>query len=65
MKIRIEMEVPNDMDPSDILARMQELTVEFADEFADDEDDEDLVATRHEGLQDMVSVEVLPEVVTK
>lgn len=41
MKIRIEMVVSDDMDPSEVLVRMQETAVEWAEEFAEEKDGED------------------------
>jgi len=62
-KVRIEMLVPADMDPSDLLERMGEASVEYAEEFECDEptlgDDED---PDPEFLRNEVSVEVLPSV---
>lgn len=54
MKIRIEMEVPDEMDTSTVLERMQELAAEWYEEHSDDEDPDEV-----ERLQDEVSVEVL------
>jgi hypothetical protein len=41
MKVKIEMLVPDDLDPSTLLERMQAVAVEFAEEYAEMADDED------------------------
>lgn len=55
MIVRVELPVPDGMDPSTVLERVSALAVELAEEFAEDEDAEIDVAA----LEDRVSVEVL------
>lgn len=40
MKIQIEMEVPDGMDPSTVLERMQEVALEFAEQYGEEQDEE-------------------------
>lgn len=54
---RIEMLVPDDIDPSDLLARMQEFAIELADEYADEEEEDDATITTTE-LENAVSVQI-------
>lgn len=58
MKVRIEMEVPNDMDPSTLLDLMQEAALAYASDFGE-EDPEGNVEVDEEAVKDTVSVEVL------
>lgn len=65
MKIRIEMEVPDDLDPSTILERMQEQAIEWAEEYAQEQDDDDddmsEVEIDKDAIENAVSVEICNE----
>lgn len=56
MKVRIEMEIPNEMDAGDVLARAQELAVELAYDYVPDDDEDEL---DEDGIADTVSVEIV------
>ncbi len=56
MKILIEMEVPDDMDPSDVLERMQATALEWHEEFMPEDDEDDFDEDGDESITDAVSV---------
>jgi hypothetical protein len=59
----IEMPIPFDMDPSDLLARMQELALEFAEEFPREDfngDEIELDQSDKDEIENEVSVSEKP-----
>lgn len=59
-KFRIEMVLPDDIDPSEVLTRFQELAVELCAEFAPEGHDGEQVEPDSVAVENEVSVEVLP-----
>ena len=59
-KIVIEMEVPEDIDNSEVLAVMQEMALEWADEALDEDTDEDNDGYDPDAVTDAVSVMDVP-----
>ena len=51
----IEMPVPSDMDPSDLLARMQELAVELAQEFPSEDFNGDEIELDESELEEITN----------
>lgn len=60
MKVRIEMEVPDDADTSELLERFQDMAVELHNEFdPDDDEDEPVRETDYEAIRDLVSIQIV------
>ncbi len=59
--VRIEMLIPENMDASELLERMQALAIEWAEEFADDSSEEDEEICKVEGYEEWLTPEVEDE----